>query len=200
MSLFGEIKCGRCDRHYSGARSKCPYCGARKSRSGRRLDTTDGNAKVKVVAGLVILLLIVAAVVAVVLISVKNPASTPAVSPSADVPASPSSGIESVENTPLSSPSAAVTPEPSASPSPVVTDIVLNREDFTMFAVGGSWDLEPQLVPADADVTITFTSSDESVALVDLYGKVTAIGAGTATVTATAGGVTKTCIVRVHLG
>ena len=66
MSMFGEIKCGRCDRRYSAARAKCPYCGARKGRSGRRVDTTDSNGRAKVVVGLILLLLIIVAVAIVV--------------------------------------------------------------------------------------------------------------------------------------
>ena len=47
------------------------------------------------------------------------------------------------------------------------------------------------------DKTVTWTSSNTSVATVDTSGKVTAIAAGTATLTATAGGKTATCIVTV---
>lgn len=204
MSMFGEIKCGRCDRHYSGARSKCPYCGARKSRSGRRLDTTDGNTKWKMVVGILLLFLIIVAVVVVILISAKQGDAPPASDlPSGQVSSSPTGGgIQSVETDPLTSPSVEPTPSvtPTPSPSPVVTDLILNRDDFTMSSLGSSWSLEPQLVPADADVEITWKSEDESVATVDAEGTVTAVGAGTTTVTATAGGITKECIVRVSLG
>ncbi len=199
MSLFGQIKCGRCDRRYSGARTKCPYCGARKSRSGRRIDTTDANTKWKALAALIILFLIIVAVVVIILVSVgkkDKPADNVDPNPGTSEPG----GIDSVENSPLPSINPSPSVEPSPSPSaPVIQDLILNREDFTLFSVGESHSLDPQTVPTDVDVTITWTSSDESVALVDLYGKVTAIGDGTCTITAEADGIVRECIVRVSL-
>ena len=70
------------------------------------------------------------------------------------------------------------------------TSVVLNKDkDITVIAV---------VNPADAtDITITWTTSDESVATVK-DGKITAVGAGTATVTATtANGLTATVRVTV---
>lgn len=198
MSLFGEIKCGRCDRRYSAARAKCPYCGARKSRSGRRIDTTDANSKWKLIAGIVLLLIIVVAVVVVILISVKDGDNPPAdISPSTSV--SESGGVVSVETDPL--PSESVEPTDTGSPSPTtpqVVDIILNREDFTLSSIGESWTLEATIVPDNTGMEVTWRSEDESVAIVDLNGKVTAMGRGTTNIYATAGGVEKSCIVRVN--
>jgi len=41
MSVVSEIKCGKCDRMYSGLRSKCPYCATRRISRGKYAD--DGN-------------------------------------------------------------------------------------------------------------------------------------------------------------
>ena len=206
MSMFGEIKCGRCDRRYSAARAKCPYCGARKGRSGRRVDTTDSNSRAKVIVGLILLLLIIVAVVMVIVISLKGGDKTPTggdvnTTPPVNTSDSPdpSGGINSVENDPLPSHSVEPSAEPSVEPSPVVQDIILNRSDITMSRVGETWNLLETLVPADIEATITWTSSDESVALVDLEGKVTAISNGMCTITASADGVSKECIVRVSV-
>jgi hypothetical protein len=58
--------------------------------------------------------------------------------------------------------------------------------DTASIAVGGKVTLTPTVVGSvGADKTVTFTSSDESVATVDNFGVVTGVGAGTATITAT---------------
>jgi len=63
---------------------------------------------------------------------------------------------------------------------------------------GKSGNLTATVTPPDADdTTVTWTSSNETVATVDNTGKVTAIAAGTATITAKAGDKTATCQVTV---
>ncbi|AVR55604.1 major tail protein [Staphylococcus phage phiSA_BS2] len=65
----------------------------------------------------------------------------------------------------------------------------------------GTGQLNVTVNPSDADNTnVTFSSSDESVATVDNTGSVLAIGAGTATITATSedGNKTATCEVTVQ--
>ena len=57
--------------------------------------------------------------------------------------------------------------------------------------------LEATLYPAGATGTITWSSSDDSTAEVDADGIVTAVAAGTATITATCSGKTDTCAVTV---
>ena len=64
--------------------------------------------------------------------------------------------------------------------------------------VGETADMSVSVLPAGTDIgTVTYTSSDVSVATVDGNGTVTAIGAGTAVITATNGTVTKTSTVTV---
>ena len=48
-----------------------------------------------------------------------------------------------------------------------------------------------------AGMMVTWSTSDAAVATVDANGKVTALTAGTATITATAGGMQATCVVTV---
>ena len=56
--------------------------------------------------------------------------------------------------------------------------------------VGETAELTAKVDPSNAtDPTVTWTSSDETVATVDANGKVTAVGGGTATITAKAGDV-----------
>jgi len=54
MAIINEIKCARCDRKYSGVRSRCPYCGARRIGRGKYSEDSD-NAKGKMLISVLIL-------------------------------------------------------------------------------------------------------------------------------------------------
>lgn len=79
-----------------------------------------------------------------------------------------------------------------------VTKIILPSTEASM-TIGGTMDLKPTTVPADATNThISWSSNDSAVATVDANGRVTAKGAGTATITGTAAsGATVTLVVTV---
>lgn len=78
----------------------------------------------------------------------------------------------------------------------VATGITLDQTSLDM-EVGGIATLVASLEPEGATTAVVWTSSDENVATVD-NGKVTAVAAGDATITATAGeGVSATCAVKV---
>ncbi|MDE6562582.1 MAG: Ig-like domain-containing protein, partial [Muribaculaceae bacterium] len=77
------------------------------------------------------------------------------------------------------------------------TDLTLNRNTAEL-KVGETLALEATVIPENAtDKTVTWSSSDTSVATVDSIGKVTAIALGEVTITATSGEVTATCKVTV---
>lgn len=76
----------------------------------------------------------------------------------------------------------------------VKASLSLNSSDFTLFSKGASHTLKATVTPAGTKVT--FQSGNEKVATVDANGKVTAVAPGTAKITATAGDLTATCIVR----
>lgn len=63
--------------------------------------------------------------------------------------------------------------------------------------VGETLNLASELVISGSDQKPSFTSSDASVAAVNASGLVTALAAGEVTVTASAGGVSATCLVRI---
>lgn len=79
-----------------------------------------------------------------------------------------------------------------------VSSVSLNRSSLTM-TVGDTFVLSAAVSPSNALAkTVTFTTSDSSVANVSSSGQVSAYKAGTATITATAGNVKATCTVTVN--
>lgn len=79
-----------------------------------------------------------------------------------------------------------------------VTSIELNKKSLTL-KEGESETLTATVKPNNAtDKTVTWTSSDDTVATVDESGKVTAVKKGTATITAKAGEKSATCSVVVY--
>lgn len=71
MGIISEVKCGRCDRRYSGLRSRCPYCGARRNQRGKRSSDGDNNVW-KFVIGLLLLLILIVAVIVLVVTSLAD--------------------------------------------------------------------------------------------------------------------------------
>ena len=83
-----------------------------------------------------------------------------------------------------------------------VTGVSLDQNTLTL-AEDGTAQLTATVEPANAtNKDVTWSSDDEAVATVDADGKVTAVGAGTATITVTAadGNKTATCAVTVKHG
>ena len=60
MGIISEIKCGKCDRMYSGIRSRCPYCGTRRIGQGKHSEETD-NAKGKMLIAVLVMGVLVVA-------------------------------------------------------------------------------------------------------------------------------------------
>ena len=78
-----------------------------------------------------------------------------------------------------------------------VESVKLNK-NATTIEVGGTEILTATIFPLDSDdPTLTWTSSDETVVTVNQNGRIAAVSAGTAVVTATAGGKSDTCTVTV---
>ena len=78
----------------------------------------------------------------------------------------------------------------------VEASLSLNRSDFTLFKAGATFQMKAKAEPAGG--TLTWVSSDESVATVSDKGLVTAVAVGNATITVTDSetGLTASCIVR----
>lgn len=187
-------------------RSRCPYCGARKRKRGKRVAEED-NAVWKLVVGLLLVVILIAAVV-VLLVTALNSAgkdSTPDASASASASASPSAsfsegdGVTEVTNSATPPPTTAPTTAPPAVTIQSImitwlgsesTDVSINVADIYTFGYA--------VTPAEyTGGTAVWSSSDEAVFVVLQTGQVTATGAGTATLTVTLDGVSATCVVRV---
>jgi uncharacterized protein YjdB len=195
MGLFREVKCGRCDRRYSSIRSRCPYCGARKNRGGKRA-AENGNKQWQLIAGILILIAIVVAVIILVSSSLKNKED-----PEATVPITPSeeTGLIEVTASPIvtQTPTNTVAPTPTPTPEPTVTAITLNRTDFTLSFIGEQWTMTATLSPASSNAEVKWSVEDENVAIINQSGVVTAIDRGWTNIICEAGGMTAKCIVRV---
>ena len=82
-----------------------------------------------------------------------------------------------------------------------VSGITLDKSELLMKVGDNPVTLVAKVTPDDAtDKTVTWSSSNVKVATVDANGKVTAVGNGEATITATAGGKTATCKLSVGYG
>ena len=86
-----------------------------------------------------------------------------------------------------------------------ITDPVVEVEEITLdkteatITIGETVDLKATVTPENAtDATVTWTSSDESIATVDEFGTVTGIAEGTVVITAKAGDKTAECKVTVN--
>ncbi len=195
MGLFHEVKCGRCDRRYSSVRSRCPYCGARKNRDGKRT-AGAANSNWKLIFGIIVLLAIIVAVIVLVnsTLNTQSPESTPTQKPGQ----SENEGVTDI-TPPPATPTPTPTPEPTPTPTPtpVVNSIVLNRDDFTLSKIGEEFKLVATISPAGTNAEITWVSEDPAVATVSEEGVVKAVNKGTTVVIASAGGITTECIVRV---
>lgn len=82
-------------------------------------------------------------------------------------------------------------------PAPAVTGIGVTPSSATVEA-GGEVQLVATLSPAGATGTVTWETSDDTIATVDENGKVSALAEGSATITATCGSYTDTCAVTVE--
>jgi uncharacterized protein YjdB len=85
--------------------------------------------------------------------------------------------------------------------STLASGVTLDRTELSMKVGDSPVTLVAKVTPDDAtDKTVTWSSSNVKVATVDSNGKVTAVGNGEATITATAGGKTATCKLSVGYG
>jgi len=211
MSIISEIKCARCDRKYSGVRSRCPYCGARRIGHGKFSEESD-NTRGKMLIGILILSVLVVA--AGVLLFTTNVPEDEDPGPAASSPTGSIAGEDETTSVTGTNPvipdddKPPETEEPSETPTPTVRSVMITyggkeKNDFTA-KIGESVALRVRIEPVGIEEKIMWESSDRNVFEVvstdemGLSAKVTGIGKGNATLTVTVGGVEDDCIVRVR--
>ena len=183
------IRCEKCGEEYSTTYKRCPFCDERPSgRSyppvggGRRVagggrSSRTGQPNPLQVGGLVLsLVLIIAAVV--IVFTTLSPLLFGS-NPSGGSHSQSSGGSTPVNET-------------------TIQALTLSRTEASLQA-GEPYRLIATPTPEDAQVTVTWTSSNENIATVDEFGNVTNVYKGSdqavVTITASAGGQTATCTV-----
>ncbi|MGE4483633.1 MAG: Ig domain-containing protein [Oscillospiraceae bacterium] len=212
MGIISEVKCSRCDRRFSGLRGRCPYCGARRGKNGKRVADGD-NSMWKLIVGVLILLVLIAAVIVLIMSTLKDKdvvtstttTDTQTITSTGDLEGE---GVNSVEGDTTTN-TGTVTGTETDTDTSTQTNTAVSVEkvtityggsetvDFTIKTTDPPLTLKCVTVPADAEEPVIWESSDENVFVVLQTGKVTAIGKGDATLTVTCGDATAECIVRV---
>lgn len=192
------IRCERCGEDYSVTYKRCPFCDERPGRTGitgKRVNEYGGPANPIQIVGLVIsLVLIVAALFIVIRYAAPLLLGNRGNQGGTSVSTSQSGG--SASGSLDGSQSGSQEPEV---PQVTVNALSLNRADFSLTA-GEKFQLVATVDPADAASALEWSCSDISVATIDEYGNVQNVNHDTATRTATlvatCGDKTVTCIVR----
>lgn len=200
------VRCENCGEDYSATYKRCPFCDERPHGlfAGRRVDSRAGRNPLQLVGLIASLVLIIAALFIVFtkispLLLQQDP-PTPGNSDPSTEQTEPISPSTPEDTQPEVSQPENIQPEPPTQTSPVVISAVtLSRTDFTLVP-GEIFSLSVSVIPADADVPVTWTSSDPAILSVDSEGTVTNKNTtgqtAVVTVTATCGGLSAECTVR----
>ena len=212
MSIINEIKCARCDRKYSGVRSRCPYCGARRIGRGKYSEDSD-NAKGKMLISILIMAVFtVGAGILLFTTPVDADAQSPADDPSIN---SPEDDIEQVigilpEPTPVyeePEPEEPVIIQPEISSLTITySGSPLRDNEFTMSVRDNPIPLNIRIEPpgSESGLEIKWWSEDPDVADVveapgmgGLGATVTSISTGTTRIFVSVGDKEASCLVRI---
>ena len=219
VGLIPQTKCSRCDRKYSGLRSRCPYCGARRRKKGKRVSDTD-NSTWKLIIGVLLLVVLIAAVVVLLVTSLSGndnsadentpPENNGGISSNEGVTQLPGSDPEQ-NGDDTTNPDGTIdenTPDTDPVPEATINSVSLytqygNAATDISISVGVTEPISYVTSPEDVDlqalgITPEWSSSDENVFVVLQDGSVTGVGVGDATLTLTLGDITAECIIRVR--
>jgi len=148
MSVVNEIKCARCDRKYSGVRSRCPYCGARRIGRGKYTEDSE-NAKGKMLISILIMLVFA---VGISILLLSNPNETDAGNLGNDVVEEP----EEPEDDPL----ALIEEPPEEPPEEPIEDIIITPQISSLvitFSNRPLADNEFTMWVGDRDIPLNFS-------------------------------------------
>ena len=173
MSFISKVKCGRCDRSYSGRSLKCPYCGASRSRGGKR-SVEFGDAAARRMIKVLLLLVLVVTVVSMAVIDFSiDPAegSGPIIVPGQDTGEGDKNGENEEDNGTDTAALPGVLPgTEQAEPEIEVTNIDIEwrakREGVNDMAlrIGDELELWAALWPSDTDAEVFWETDDHLVA------------------------------------
>lgn len=203
------IHCKFCGEDYAATYKACPFChtapngkkvgGARSGRSSRagnrvRTNTRGGGyggarSPLSIVGIILSIILIVAAVVIVAVLVKTTLFDKP------ESQANTSSQISTSQQADTSGTGSQQADQSAESTEPQIVapdSVTLDQTSLTLSA-GGTANLTATIEPSGWVGQTIWTTSDSNIATVDASGVVTYVGAGTCTITASAGGVTATC-------
>ena len=189
------IYCERCGEDYSATYRRCPFC---DERPGRRIDDRGARSPLQLAFLVVTLIIILAAAfivfskVAPLLTSHSPEEPTP---PGVEQPADPSTQTPEIVL-----PDVTDKTDPNAVPASAV---VLSRTDITLVH-GETYTLAATVAPSDTTDTVVWTSDRPDLVEVAQDGSITNKNTTgekvVVNVTAAAGGVSATCVVRCNSG
>jgi len=206
MALVNDIKCARCDRKYSGVRSRCPYCGARRIGRGKYTEDTD-NAKGKMLISILILSVFTVAAGIMLFTTPSDSSGVPTDDPSISNPE------DDINQLPGIPPEESPTPTPTVTetPPPMVVEAAhiwvprshpVNDLSFWLSRGDTSFQLTAVLDPPGIDVPISWSSTCEGeiIEIVDVVGgiQINFLKAGTTSLILTAGDKEARCWIRVN--
>lgn len=206
MGFIPRVTCRRCGRIFSGIRGRCPYCGTRRLKQsdrvpgttpGENADTPAGqravvNTRWQLMFGGILLAAVVIAVIILVSVNLNGTAKeTPTLPPVGSLPPAP-------------------TPSPTPTPTatPALESITIYNwgdeltDDITFRLTEPPLSLSIQVWPTTISIEgeVKWSSSDESVVSVGQNGNdcvLTAVAAGSCTITVECYGVKDEVLVRV---
>lgn len=211
MSIIPKTTCGRCHRQYPSPRSSCPYCGERKPREARRtIPEADSavrgtaasaraaeNLNWQMMFGTILVIAILAVVIVIVSIGVGNNLAETADNPIQNEPGQrvDANNIPAAAATAVPTPTLEPTPVPTPTPQVLSVSITCWDADMPGFTqrVGDEVQLDKLIFPMDSGAEVTWSSTDEEVAVVDQTGLVTLVGPGNCYIKLEAGGLEDSC-------
>jgi len=225
MGLKNGVKCGRCDRRYSVFRSRCPYCGASRTKGSKRVSNSE-NSIWTLIVGLLILFVLIAAVVVLLVTTLsadrneKNNNKTP--NKKTEENYEQGDGVTDVTdpddpNLPGNETNPNVNPDDHDSTGnegnqvnqavdsvkmkcfgAELTKCSEEGADYDIsMKVGEKLDIAYETTPVVEDADVKWESADQNIVMVLQSGQVTAVGRGSTTVSLTVNGATAVCLIRV---
>lgn len=202
MGIIPKVKCSRCEKSYSGLQSKCPYCGARRSKGGKFSMPEQGDPKWRLAVGVLLLVAVICTVIALANINKGGGGASTAAGTSptpSGAEASPSPDISDVTTSDI----AQFSPSPSPSPMDSVESITIKwlyyggTNEMTI-QVGTEVELTAEVYPTTASADVEWSSENPGVCTVDESGNIKGVSSGNTTITAEYNGVQGDLIVRVR--